>query len=343
MKGLVAVSKAKDSLEIRDIPEARPGPGEVKVAVRFAGICGTDVKIYHGDYPYVIPPVAIGHEFSGVVAETGPGVKGLKEGDRVSGLPVARWCGKCPACLTGDFLYCLQATIAGIRTDGAFASSTILAEAVTFKLPDSVSMESAAMLEPLCVSLRGVVEMAQVSLGDRVVISGPGPIGLLALMLCKAAGAECVILGTDEDSERLKRAGEIGADRIVNVSRMDPVPILNEMTKGEGADVVLECAGVGASVDQCLTLAKRGGKFGQVGTTVHPMKVDFMRIAYKELKVYGSYGSSLGTWQRALRVLEAGKVQPDRIASHTFPLSQWRKAFGLLEGREGIKILLYPD
>jgi len=343
MKGLVAVAKAKDSLEIRDLPEPKPGPGEVKVAVRFTGICGTDVKIFHGDYPYVIPPVAIGHEFSGLVVEAGPGVKTLKEGDRVAGLPVARWCGKCPACLTGDFMYCPEATIPGIRTHGAFASFAILAEALTFKLPDSVSLESAAMLEPLCVSLRGAVEMARVSLGDRVVISGPGPIGLLALMICKAAGAKCLVLGVDEDAERLKRARESGADHTVNVSRMDPVPIVNEMTQGEGADVVLECAGVGPSVDQCFILAKRGGRFGQIGTTVYPMKVDFMRIAYKELKVYGSYASVLDTWRRALRVLEMGKVQPDRIVSHTFPLSQWRTAFGLLEGRQGIKILLYPD
>jgi L-iditol 2-dehydrogenase len=343
MKGLVAAAKAKDSLEIRDIPEPRPGTGEVKVAVRFAGICGTDVKIYHGDYPYVIPPVAIGHEFSGVVVETGPGVKTLKQGDRVTGLPVGRWCGTCLACLKGEFMYCPEATIAGIRTHGGFASFAILTEALTFQLPDSVSLESAAMLEPLCVSLRGAVEMAQVALGDRVVISGPGPIGLLALMICRAAGAKCIVLGTDEDTERLKRAGEIGADHIINVSKRDPAPIVNDLTGGEGADVVLECAGAGVSVDQCFTLANRGGKFGQIGTTVHPMTVDFMRIAYKELKVYGSYGSSLETWRRALRVLEMGKIQPDRIASHAFPLSQWRKAFGLLEGREGIKILLYPD
>jgi L-iditol 2-dehydrogenase len=240
-------------------------------------------------------------------------------------------------------MYCPQATIAGIRTHGGFASFAILTEALTFKVPDNVSLESAAMLEPFCVSLRGAVEMAQVALGDRVVISGPGPIGLLALMICNAAGAKCIMLGTQEDSERLKRAGEIGADYVVNVSREDPLRIVNDLTQGEGADVVLECAGVGSSVDQCFILAKRGGKFGQIGTTVHPMTVDFMRIAYKELKVYGSYGSALETWRRALRILEAGKVQPDRAASHSFPLSQWRKAFSLLEARQGLKILLYPD
>ncbi|MFC1937933.1 zinc-binding dehydrogenase, partial [Chloroflexota bacterium] len=211
------------------------------------------------------------------------------------------------------------------------------------EIPPSVDLESAALVEPLAVGGRAILGKAGIHSSDVAVVSGPGPIGLLTAQLAKTEGATVIVLGTTVDETRLKVARELGADIVLNVEEQDPLPLVLDLTYGAGADVVCECAGVAASVSQCLDLARRGAQYIQLGTSAKKMSIDFAQISYKELEVIGSFSSERIDWERGLNLMAQGKVNVNPLISHKLPLSQWREGFALSENKQGIKVLLYPD
>ena len=342
MKALVKYAPGVGHIGIRDMPEPVPGAGEVKVEVKYGGICGTDIHIYHDHYKNN-PPVIMGHEWSGQVVEVGPGVETVAVGDRVTGIPAAYTCGRCRYCLEGHVFLCEHRLSFGSGLHGAFARYAVVKEKNIRHLPDNVSFKGGALSEPLACCVKAVVFITQISAGDVVLVTGPGPIGLLAAQLARAEGGYVVLAGTDADEERMALGKELGADLTLNVQKDDVVSTLQELTHGYGADVVLECSASPAATRLGIEAIRKEGKFTQIGLHDHPFEFDFLQILMKDLRVSGSFASSLEAWDRAMVLLAQGKVQTEPLVSDILPLSDWEKGFEKINNREGLKILLQPE
>lgn len=345
MQALVKTEKGFGNTEMLDVPEPTPGPRQVKAEIAFCGICGTDHKIYTDDHAYYTPPMVLGHEFSAVVIEVGEQVGRIKVGDEIVAAPL-----RSSRPLHQKHAYDYPSfgrrgfnTSWGVATYGGFAKYGVFNEASVMKLPSGVDLASAALTEPLSVCARGIIEHGMIHCTDVVVVSGPGSIGLLSAQIAKAEGAAVIVCGVDGDEKKLELAAKLGADRVFNVSQQDPLPAIHEMTYGGGADVVIECAGHGSSVANLINYARLGAQFIQIGTSMHSYEIEFMQLAYKELKAVGSFGSSYGEWEKSLKLMSTGQVNAAAVISHRMPMSAWQDAFGIMEARESIKILLHPD
>lgn len=343
MKALVKYASGSGNLEIRNVPEPVPGPGQVKIEVKAAGICGSDIHIYHSDIAIPVkPPVIIGHEFSGEIAEVGEGVTQWKPGDRVTSETAFSFCGVCELCRSGFYNLCNERKTLGYWYNGAFAKYTVVPEQRLHRLADHVDFVTGAMMEPLACITHAALELTTIKAGDLVLISGPGPIGLMALQLARAEGAVVVVSGTDVDTDRLKMAAELGADHTVNIIETDLQRFIRELTGGRGADVVLECSGSGKAADSALNIVRKQGQYTQIGLLGKPAMIDFDKVCYREIKVTGSLGSVWSSWNKAIQMVEQGKVKMLSLVSHQMPITQWQKAFELFETKKGMKLILLP-
>lgn len=341
LKAVIKTKKGKGNIELKEIPEPIPKEKEVKIEVKAAGICGTDIHIYYDEYPNN-PPVVLGHEVSGVIVDIGRDVTEYKVGDRVTSETFFYTCGKCRFCRSGRINLCPDRLSIGSGVNGAFAKYLVVPEKNLHKLPLNVSFEEGALSEPLACSIHAVSESAGICASDVVVISGPGPIGLLALQVARGEGAFAIICGTSGDEERLAVGKQVGADIAINVQEKDPLRIVREVSEGYGADVVVECAGVASSASQCLRLVRKGGKFIQMGLFGKPVQIDLEQVVYKELNMIGSFSHVSSCWRKATRLLEQKKVMLEPLISDKLPLNQWKKGFEKTERHQGLKLLLYP-
>jgi L-iditol 2-dehydrogenase len=343
LQAVVKYDRGPANVELREVPEPAPSAGQVKVAVKMAGICGSDLHIYHDDIQItIVPPVVMGHEFSGEIVEVGAGVTGFQVGDRVTCETTAVSCGHCPHCRSGRYNMCTTRRVVGYAFDGCFAPFCLAYERQLHHLPANVDEVAGALTEPLACCVHAVLDLTQIVAGDVVAITGPGPIGLLTLQLAKAAGACVVVCGTARDGERLKLARRLGADATLDLSVDDLHAWLRPRTEGQGADVFLECSGAPAAVRLGLVATRRRGQYTQIGLMPAPFEVDFSLIAYRELRVAGALGQSWPSWTRSLDLMSRGSVDPRCLVSHTLPLSEWREAFRLVEEQRGLKVMLQP-
>lgn len=343
MKALVKFAKGNGNMEIRDIEEPVPGPGQVKIEIKAAGICGSDLHIYHDDIAIPVnPPVVTGHEFSGVISQVGEGVTGWKPGDRVVAETAYSFCGKCKYCITGYYNLCNQRRTLGYWYNGVFTKYTVVPQEKLHKLSDTVDFVSGALIEPLACITHAVLEMTTIITGDVVLVVGPGAIGLATMQVAKAQGATAIVSGTDIDMERLEMAKTLGADYTINVMKSDLKKTIDQITKGAGVDVVLECSGSQKAANDALDVIKKQGYYTQIGLFSKPITIDFERISYKELKVTGSLGSRWTSWEKAIQLIELGKVKTAPLVSHQMPITEWQKAFDMFERKEGIKLVLTP-
>ena len=344
MKAVVKYAHGKGNVELRDVPEPSPGPDEVMIEVKAAGICGSDIHIFDEDIKLPIrPPVIIGHEFSGVVAEVGSSVTKWKPGDRVTSETSAHVCGECLPCRTGNYNVCAEKRLIGYWFNGAFAKYCVVPSRLVHKLPDNVSFLAGALCEPLACCVNGVIEKTRILPGDVVVIAGPGPIGLLSLQIAKSQGATVVLCGLSQDEKRLKLGEELGADLIINVEEEDPFQTVLKMTNGAGADVFLECSGSPNAVRMGFQLVRRMGQYTQLGLTGRSFSLDFDLVAYKEIIIRGMLGQRWTSWNRGLKMLSKGLVKTEPLISDVLPLSQWEIGFQKFRRKEGIKIILKPE
>jgi L-iditol 2-dehydrogenase len=343
LKAVVKYAPGKGNVELRDVEEPTPGPHQVKVEVKAAGVCGSDIHIYHDDIKLLVrPPVVMGHEFAGVIAELGEGVQGLHVGDRITCETAAYVCGECLQCRMGNYNICPEKKLIGYVFNGCFAKYCLVDEGRVHLLPDNVDFVAGALSEPLACCVHALLELTCISAGDVVVITGPGPIGLLCLQLVKAEGGYAIVCGTSQDGDRLKMAHRLGADVTVNVESQDVLKLVEGMTNSQGADVFLECSGVPAAARLGLDVTRRGGQYTQIGLFSGPFEVDLSLVAYKELKVTGSLGQKWTAWKRGLTLLSQGKVDTKSLVTHILPLTQWREAFQIFEEKNGLKIVLQP-
>jgi L-iditol 2-dehydrogenase len=341
MKALMKVAPGPGNVEVRDIPEPATLPDQVKIAVRATGICGTDLHIYHDEFP-TVPPVVMGHEIAGEVAEAGNGVEGIHPGDRVTTETYFSTCGECRSCRDGRTNLCPQRRSVGTAVNGGFTSYLVVPAQNIHLLPDNIDFRAGALTEPLACVVHGALEQPHLTPGDIAVIAGPGAIGLLTLQVVKAAGATAIVLGTDADSHRLRMASDLGADRTFNVQRDDVAGATADLTDGAGADIVYECSGAGPAAQTLLALVCRGGQYAQIGLFGKPVSWDLDQICYKELSVTGSNASTPSAWVRALRLMETGAVRTAPLISGVYPIPAWREAFDVFENKTGLKTLLEP-
>ncbi len=343
MWGLVKTGRGEGLVELRELPEPRPGPGEVLIEVQAASVCGSDVHIYHDRHPYW-PPVVLGHEFAGVVVDTGPGVQGWRPGDRVVSETSTGACGRCFLCRTGNRQICPDKRAPGIGRDGAFARYLVMPAELLHRVPEGLPLEEAAATEPTAVAVHAVAERAAVRPGERVVVLGPGPLGLLCLQVARACGARWVaVVGTARSARRrLPVAQELGGIPI-QLGRDDPEAKVAELTQGEGADVVVETSGSPEAVALAPKLARRLGRVCELGVTGRAEVAFPWDVAlFKGLDVQFSFSSRHSSWVLALRLLAEGRVRTGPLLDVRLPLGRWREAFEAVESGQAVKALLYP-
>ena len=344
MQAVVKEKEGKGFVALRDVALPVPGPGEVRIAVAYAGICASDLHIMNADIAITVrPPVVMGHEFSGTIDMLGDGVRGWKTGDRVVSETSYAVCGTCRFCLSGFYNLCAERKVLGYWYNGAFASHTVVPAARLHALPPTLSFQQGALIEPTACVVHGVCELVHIAPGDVAVITGPGAIGLTALQVAKAAGARTVVSGTADDRDRLRLAETLGADRVVDVSRGELAPAVGALTGGKGADLLIECAGNANAVRSGLEVLRKQGQYLQMGLLGHEMTIGFDTIVYKELKVTGSISSRDVSWRAAIEMVRTGQVRPELFLSEPYPLEDWERAFRMHAERRELKILFKPE
>ena len=343
MKALVKYAKGPGNMGIQDVPEPYPEANQIKIEVKAAGICGSDLHIYHDDIAIPLnPPVVTGHEFSGVITEIGDGVSGWKVGDRVVSETAYDFCGICDHCVNGFYNLCNQRKTLGYWFNGVFTNYTVVPAARVHKLPDNLDFVDGALMEPLTCVTHAVLGLTHITAGDVVLVTGPGAIGLLTLQVAKTQGATVIVVGTAQDSERLKKAETLGADYCLNLSNTNLFDEVNRLTGSSGVDVVLECSGNAKAANDALLAIKKRGQYTQIGLFAKPITIDFEKICFKEIKVTGSLGSRRNSWQKALQLSADRKVQLSTLVSDILPITEWKNAFSLFEEKKGLKLVLTP-
>jgi L-iditol 2-dehydrogenase len=343
MLALMKTAPGPGNIALVEVPKPTAGPGQVLIEVVYGGICGSDLHVQDGSIQLNMRiPLVMGHEFSGILAEIGAGVEGLKVGQAVVSETAFYTCGRCIACNTGNDNVCAHKQGIGFYHPGCFTNYVVLPAKRLHPLPDGIPLRAAVMCEPLACCVRGVYEQIHITAGDVVVVAGPGAMGLLSMQLAKASGATVIVTGTAADNERFKVAIQLGADRVVDVTKEDLKDLLADMTKGEGADVYIEASGAPAAARTGLEITRRRGQFLQLGLAAEPFSIDFAKIAYKEIEVKGTVGQKWTAWERGLKLLAAGQVVTDPLVSDVFPLTQWETAFSKFRSKQGFKIALTP-
>ncbi|WP_373895456.1 zinc-binding dehydrogenase [Virgibacillus sp. CBA3643] len=341
MKALVKTELGFGNLEIEDKEEPQAGKGQVKIEVKYAGICGSDIHTYEGHYKVGVP-VTLGHEFSGEVVEVDEGVTAFKPGDRVTSETTFYICGECEYCKAGDYNLCNHRKGLGTQQDGGFAKYLIAREASVHHLPEHVDYKSAAMTEPLACT-HHVVSKTDISEGNIVVVIGPGPIGLFTAQVAKSRGATVLITGLTNDKVRLDKAKEIGIDYAVNTQEQDIKELVNSLTNDYGADVVFECSGAVPAAKQGLDLLRKKGQYGQVGIFAQPeVQFDLEKVIQKEIRVIGSRSQKPADWEPSLELMNNGSVNAKAMVTHEFDITQWDEAYQAIKSGEAIKVLLTP-
>ena len=342
MLAIRKLARGIGNVSVEELPVPGAGPEEVVVEVDSAGICGTDLHIYLDEFE-TSPPVTMGHEFSGRIVEAGKNVKDWHPGDRVTAGTYFFTCGQCRYCREGRSNLCLQRRSIGSKRDGAFARYVVVPAVNLYRVPEEVDLERAALTEPLACTIHGVLSVAKVQAGENVAITGPGPIGLLALQLAKAAGATVAVLGTEADRARLELAKELGADHPVDIStEADIQSRVQDLFHGEGIDLVIECSGAGPAAQTLLNLVRRGGRFCQMGLFGKSIPWNQDLVCYKELSVTGTNAHVPSAWPQALKFMAEGRINIRRLITHRFPLIAWDQALQTAQTKQGVKILLKP-
>ena len=342
MKAVVKYAPGAGNIDVREVKEPAVGPGLVKVQVAFCGVCGTDLHVLHDTFRNY-PPVILGHECAGTVSEVGAGVNGVSVGDPVTVLgATAVTCGRCTYCRSGYFIFCPQRRGMGHGVDGAFARYLVVRPDQVYRLPDGMPLEAGALSEPFAAVVQAVTEITQVRLGETAVVSGPGPIGLLCVKLLVAEGIRTIVAGASADAERLSAAARFGAAHVVNVGERALGDTVRELTRGVGADVAFECSGHPDSVRGCLDSLRPMGRYTQVGICGREIQFPMDQVFYKQLTVRGSITYTAATWSRMMNIFAQGRLRLDDMVSTTLPITEWQRAFSMVEDRGALKVLLYP-
>lgn len=328
-------------MTLKDVATPEIGPTDVLIRVLKAGICGTDGHIWNWDkwsQARIKPPLVIGHEFMGVVADVGNAVRAIKIGDRVSAEGHIS-CGSCLLCRTGQAFICESVMIIGVDRDGCFADYISMPENNVWKLDPAVPDTWAAIFDPLGNAVHTV--MAAGVSTKSVIITGVGSIGLMAIPVARAAGAAKVI-AIDINPAKLELAKQLGADYAFDARSEDLRRRVLEETNGDGADVLLEMSGSGAAINQGLSLVRNGGRAALLGLPSDDVSLNLAEnIIFKGLTVLGINGRKMfETWYQTQALVVAGRIDLTPIITHVLPLESYKQCFELLKDGRAAKIVM---
>lgn len=341
MKGLVY--EGPNKLNYTDVPDVFPAPGEVKLRIRACGICGSDVAGYQGLTGRRLEPMIMGHEFCGEVTECAEGVTKLKAGDLVAVYPV-NFCGECEMCRKGDVHLCLNKRAYGVLSEnGAFAEYLCVPEKCCFPVAPGVSPVIGSLMEPLAVAYRGVGHLGDLT-GKTVFLAGTGTVGLLALACAKIKGASKIFVSDLED-ERLKVAKALGADVTINPSREDPKKVVFDQTGQMGVDCSIEVVGMGATVQQVMSVLRFGGCAVWIGNNRKMIEMNMQEVVTRELNIFGSFLYGYKEFGEVVDLLNNGKLDVAPLISKEIRLDEAITYFEKLKNHEDnlIKVVVTTD
>ena len=345
MKALMKMAPGVGNFEVRDIakPEVKL-EDDVLIRVTAAGVCGTDVHIYHDKFPSY-PPVVLGHEFAGVVEEVGSAVKKVKVGDRVTCEPHTKYCGKCDLCRAGKIQLCAEKRSPGWGIDGAFTDYVVVPELFLHHIPDNVGDDVAALAEPMAIVTHSVLERGKVEPQDVVAVIGAGPIGLLAAVAAKAGGASKVyVLGTNADeAKRFPAALRMGLDGVINTMKENAMDKIMELTNGKGVDLVIEASGAEPGINTGIDIVKVCGRICVIGMPgKDKTTVQWLKMTHKVLDVCFNKSSSVSSWERALSIMATTDSDLRNVITHYADVSEWEEMFDAIAKGEAIKVMFVP-
>jgi L-iditol 2-dehydrogenase len=330
VRGVTKLAPGAGNVALADRPEPAPAAGHVVLEVVGTGICGTDLHIHDGGYPSV-PPVTMGHEVSGVVAELGDGVDDAWRGARVVTETYFSTCGGCEFCRAGRLNLCPDRCSIGTHVDGGFAPRVHVPVRGVHRIPDWLDGRVATMTEPLACCCNSLLDPGRVRENDEVLVIGPGTIGLLAAQVARASGGRVHVRGTPRDEARLAAARSLGFE----TSTTDDGPL--------DADVVVECSGSAAGMAFGLESVRRTGRYVQMGLAGKAVTIPFDLVCFHELAVSSGFASTPASWERALRLIEQRQVELEPLLSKAVPLEEWEDAFAATREGRGIKFVLVPS
>ena len=336
-----AVLEGVEKLVVKDVPTPEPKADELLVKVSCCGICGTDVKLYHGEYQ-TETPVILGHEFAGEVTGVGPDVQGISVGDRVVSDPNES-CGKCEWCRAGQSMTCLSLAAYGVFRDGAFAEYVLIREAGAYKVGDDLTDEVASFVEPVACAVH-CADSAAYRAGEAVVIVGAGPMGQLQIQLAAASPIRKLIV-VEPNSDRAEIARKVGADVVIDPGSCDAIQAVKDETGGLGAEVVVDVVGIPKVLEASLRMVKNWGRVVIFGLQPQGATVPFepFDILTRHITIIGSWVNPY-TSRRALNCLASGKVKVDYMITTRLPIEKTLEGIELMEKRpEGfLKALVVP-
>ena len=338
MKSLVK-AKAEKGIWLQNTPEPEVGHNDLLIKIRKTAICGTDMHIYNWDEwsQKTIPvPMVVGHEYVGEVVGMGQEVKGFKVGDRVSGEGHIT-CGHCRNCRAGRVHLCRNTEGVGVNRPGAFAEYLVIPAFNAFKIPDNISDDLASIFDPFGNAVHTALSFDLV--GEDVLITGAGPIGIMAAAVAKHVGARHVVV-TDINPYRLELAKKMGATCAVDVSKEDLKDVMNELGMTEGFDVGLEMSGVPVAFRDMLNKMNHGGKIAMLGIPPQDVAIDWNQVIFKGLVIKGIYGREMfETWYKMASLLQSG-LDLSPIITHTFSIDDFQKGFDTMGSGHSGKVIL---
>jgi alcohol dehydrogenase/L-iditol 2-dehydrogenase len=344
MTALVQYALEPGACELREWPVPEIGAEDVLLRVAAVGVCGSDVHQYHATHSWAVNvPVVLGHEFCGVVEEVGERVSGFAPGDRVASETAARVDPASPFTRAGRYNLDPSRRGFGYGIDGAMAAYVRVPARCLHRLPEGLDDRIAALAEPCCVAYSAVVESSPVRPGDVVVVIGPGPIGLLCAQVARLRGAgEVVVVGVERDRSRLELAARHWATRTLVAGVDDVDGALREMGDGYGAEVVIDASGASAALEGALRWVRPEGHVTKVGWGPQPLGFSLDPLVQKAVTLKGSFSHTFATWERVIRLLASGALDPSPLVSCTAPLAEWRGCFDGMGSGELVKAVPLP-
>lgn len=341
MKGISKQAPGYDQMKFIDLDIPQATSDKVLIKVAYTGICGSDIHTFKGEYKNPTTPVVLGHEFSGEVVAVGNAVRKVKVGDRVTSETTFYVCGDCEYCKQKEYNLCPHRKGLGTQQNGSMANYVLAKEESIHILPESLSYEGAAMSEPLACCVHAMYQKSQLRLQDKIIIMGPGPIGLFLLQIAKEIGAFVIMTGITRDAHRLALAKELGADIVVDTLKEDLATIVHQATEGYGVDKIYDASGAVQAVNSSLPLLRKQGQFIQVGLFANKIvDLDTESIIQREIEYIGSRSQNPYDWPIAIHLLAKGAINIEKMITKKYPLEDWRIAFEQVMLGNEIKVML---
>jgi len=329
---LQAMMTHPGKIEYRQIPLPQLQPNQVLIQVKRIGVCGSDIHVFHGLHPYTSYPVVQGHEVSGVIAEVGQQVTGFTKGDKVVFMPQVT-CGECYPCHHGMYHICDVLKVMGFQTDGAAQEYFPVRAEVVLKLPDSVSLDHAALVEPVSVAVHALSRYGNVA-GSNILVLGAGTIGNLVAQVAAASGAKRVMI-TDISPYKLEKARQCGLEYVVNPEQEDLEGAILSAFGADKADLILECVGVQDTITQAVAMARKGSPIIVVGVFGQKPTVDLGLVQDRELSLIGTLMYQKKDYEGAIELVSNGKLHLEAMITHRFPFEDYLRAYEAIESSEG--------